>query len=301
MSLTRPVPLTGTPIGTGPVAVVPARDEATRLPDLLASLRREGLQALVVANGCTDGTAALARAAGAAVIETPALDGGVGEARAIGLAEAHRMGAPVLLTVDADCRLAPGTARTVLRALVRADAVFGRVEPDAGEFAALPATVRRHGAAEDRCDALRALIDATVADCPWNPFPAHGQSPGALIAWHAPAYVATGGIDPVPCHEDRRMAATLVARGLRVARPWDAVVFASCRLRGRAPGGMAATIASRARAGDRLLAEAVVLERDCAALEARLASLMPRALWPRLPALTGTADDDGGPLRRASA
>ncbi|WP_158555041.1 glycosyltransferase [Fulvimarina endophytica] len=282
------------------VAVIPACNEADCLPGALASLKREGLEALVVANGCTDATANLARAAGAMVIETPVLQGGVGAARAIGLAAALNEGASVLFTMDADCTLAPGSAAAIWRGLGRADAVFGRVVPNASEFTALPLAVRRHGSAEDRRNALLGLIEAAIADCPWNPFPAHGTSPGALIAWHAAAYLAVGGVAPVPCHEDRLMAAALVGGGFRVARPWDAVVIASCRQRGRAPSGMAHTIALRARAGPQLIAEAFVLERECLALERRLSALMPRRNWPDLPSLSTKGDDDVPSFEQAS-
>ena len=279
------------------IAVIPARDESARLPAALAALRREGVEALVVANGCRDATAALARAHGAEVIETPALAGGGGAARAVGLAAALRRDPDWLMTTDADCTIAPGTAAALAGALCRADAAFGRVEPDPAEFARLPANVRRHGLLEDRRDALRALIDGHLASCAWNPVPCHGQSPGALIAWRPEAYLAAGGIEPVACHEDRRMAAALVGAGLRVARPWDAVVTASCRLRGRAPGGMAATIAARSRAD--LSAETAELTRECIALERRLAAIVPRKSWPPLPAPHEGACDVL-PLRRAA-
>lgn len=282
------------------IIVIPARDEAHRLPAALASCRISSLAAVVVANGCSDATAVLSRDAGAFVIETPALEGGVGEARLIGLAAALEQGAEVLLTMDADCTLAPGSVAAVMRALDHADAVFGRVAPDAAEFARLPETVRRHGMSEDRRDGLRALIDSATAACPWNPFPAHAQSPGALIAWHASVYRSVGGIDPVPCHEDRRMAAALARHDFRIARPWDAVSIASCRLRGRAPGGMADTIAARARAGRRLIAETHALERECAALERRLSDLVPRSDWPQLPSTPTIGDDHVSPFQQAS-
>ncbi|WP_165351957.1 glycosyltransferase [Salipiger sp. IMCC34102] len=285
---------------TQAIVVIPARNEAALLPAALASLRQEGLAALVVANGCTDATAALARAAGVDVIETPALDGGVGAARAIGLAAAMDRGAEILFTVDADCRLAPGTAATVRRALGQADAVFGRVVPNAADFALLPAEVRRHGLAEDRRDGLRALIASAAAARLWDPFPAHAQSPGALIAWRVTAYRATGGIARVACHEDRQMAATLAVQGLRVARPWGAVTIASCRLTGRAPGGMADTIAQRTRLGARLVREAADLERECAELEQRLSAFIPRADWPDLPTLSTEGDENVSSFQQAT-
>ena len=263
------------------IAVVPARDEAVRLPSCLAALNAEGIDAIVVANGCSDGTARIARALGATVIETAALPGGVGEARAIGLAVALRRSPSWLMTTDADCTLAPGAARALALALRRADAAFGRVEPDAAEFAMLPEAVRRHGLLEDRRDALCALMDGYRAARPWNPPPCHGQSPGALIAWRPSAYVASGGIQALPCHEDRLMAAALVRAGLRVARPWAAVVRASCRLDGRAPGGMASTITARTRAD--LSAETFALARECAALEEGWDALGIRLPGPPLP------------------
>ncbi|PZX16496.1 glycosyl transferase family 2 [Palleronia aestuarii] len=280
-----------------PIAVIPARDEARRLPAALAALHREGVTALVVANGCCDATASVARALGVEVIETPMLSGGVGEARAIGLSSALLRNPAWVMTTDADCVLAPGTGAVLERALRDADAVFGRVEPDPGEFADLPPAVRHHGLLEDRRDVLSALIAGHVAACSWNPIPCHGQSPGALIAWRPDAYRSVGGIVPMPRNEDRRMAATLQDAGLRVARPWDAVVIASCRLRGRAPGGMAATIAERARSD--LSLETVALGRECAALERRLAALVPREAWPPLPT-PHEGDCDVLPFRQAA-
>ncbi|WOI56973.1 glycosyltransferase [Palleronia sp. LCG004] len=264
------------------IAVIPARDESARLPAALAALRREGVTAIVVANGCRDATAAVAHKHGAFVIETPPLAGGVGEARAIGLEIALLRRPSWVMTTDADCTLAHGTATVLARALDDAEAAFGRVVPDAGEFANLPAAVRQHGLLEDRRDSLRALIDGIMAALPWNPTPCHGQSPGALIAWRPDAYRASGGIAPLPREEDRRMAVALSAARLRVARPWDAVVVASCRLRGRAPGGMATTIAARTRAD--LSAETAALDDECSALEHRLAMLLPPSAWPALPA-----------------
>ena len=234
----------------GVLAVIPARDEAARIPAAIAALRAAGADVLVVANGCTDRTAAVAGSHGAAVLETGAAPGGVGAARRAGMAAARALAprATVLLTSDADCRLAPGALPALLCAFGRADAAMGRVLPDPAEFARLPAAVRRHGDLEDLRDALLAEIGAFAEPRAHDPMPRHGQSPGALMAFRAAAYDAVGGFAPLPCSEDRDIARRLVLAGLRVAHPWKAVVFASCRLDGRAPGGMADTIAHRARA-----------------------------------------------------
>ena len=250
------------------LAVLPARDEAARVGGAVEALRAQGARVLIVANGCADGTAEVARRAGAAAMETPALPGGVGEARRLGFEAALSRwpGAEAILTSDADCRVAPGTVAALRRALLHADAAAGRVVPDPVEFAALPAHVRRHGDLEDLRDALLAEIGARSVPVAHDPPPRHGQAPGALLAFRPAAYRAVGGFAPLRCAEDRDIVRRLCTGGWRVAHPWDAVVLASCRLKGRAPGGMADTIAARTVAD--LGVETARLERQCARLSA---------------------------------
>lgn len=85
--------------------IIPAHDEAgyigTCLEALLAS-RDVCLQVIVVANACTDATAALARRLDVTVIETPA----PGKLHALNLGDAHATG-EVLAYLDADVVVSP--------------------------------------------------------------------------------------------------------------------------------------------------------------------------------------------------
>ena len=105
--------------------VVPARDEAARIGPCLEALGRDGdlLEVIVVDDGSTDGTAQVARDAGARVVaagEPP--DGWVGKPWALqrGL-EAAR--GEIVVSLDADVRPEPGLVRALAGALGGADMV----------------------------------------------------------------------------------------------------------------------------------------------------------------------------------
>jgi hypothetical protein len=112
--------------------VVPARDEASNLPTLLASLDRLAPPAgevIVVDDHSTDGTGALARAAGATVVTPPPLpDDWIGKswACARGAREAH--GAWLLFT-DADTEHAPDALARVMAHQRATDADLVTVVP----------------------------------------------------------------------------------------------------------------------------------------------------------------------------
>jgi len=105
--------------------VVPARDEAARIGPCLQALARDGdlLEVIVVDDGSTDGTAQVARAAGARVVDAgEAPSGWVGKPWALqqGL-EAAR--GEVVVSLDADVRPEVGLARALAAALRDADLV----------------------------------------------------------------------------------------------------------------------------------------------------------------------------------
>ncbi|SFL93413.1 glycosyltransferase family 2 protein [Methylorubrum salsuginis] len=93
--------------------VVPAHDEERHLAATLRSVRaqlREGDRVVVVADNCTDGTAAIAAEAGAeVVVRTDAAKCGKGYALDAGIRFLERAPPEIVVFVDADCQLGPGT------------------------------------------------------------------------------------------------------------------------------------------------------------------------------------------------
>lgn len=89
--------------------LVPAHNEASGIARTLASIRKQMQDEdalLVVADNCTDATAAIARACGAEVIErSDSFNRGKGFALDFGLAHLARNPRPIVILIDADCLL----------------------------------------------------------------------------------------------------------------------------------------------------------------------------------------------------
>jgi glycosyltransferase involved in cell wall biosynthesis len=110
--------------------VVPARNSAATIARTLEALEAQRLEApyevIVVDDGSSDGTAALARGAGVRVVES----GGTGAAAARNRGVAAAGGSVIAFT-DSDCFPAPGWLAAGLAAIeAGAEFVQGRVEPD---------------------------------------------------------------------------------------------------------------------------------------------------------------------------
>lgn len=248
----------------GAVVCVPARNEAERLPGLLESLAaqsgfgpRAKLGVVVVANGCTDDTAAVARQAGSAgtlalrVIETtfPPESAHVGTARRMALdagvdwLEAEGMPAGALLTTDADARLAPHWVEANLAALREAEVVGGALVIDE-EGESDPETSRLHAQIADYWRAVRGIEDC-LDPPPHDPPPRHGDHTGASLALRADTYRAVGGLPALPLGEDNALVARVVEAGGRLRHDPAVFVRVSDRVIGRAAGGMAKDMARR--------------------------------------------------------
>jgi hypothetical protein len=250
---------------------IPARDEAARLPNCLAALadQRDAdnrplnpseTAVVVLANNCGDDTADVARSLAPALpfrlavqemVLPPSRAHAGGARRAAMDAAAALLGddAPhnaAILSTDADGRAAPNWLAANLVALeAGADAVAGAIEPDPEEIARLPPALRRREARETRYAALLDEMAAVVDPDLHDPWPRHSAHSGASIALTLVAYRRVGGLPEVPVGEDRALFEALARVGMRVRHCPAARVTVSCRLDGRAAGGMADTMRRR--------------------------------------------------------
>lgn len=199
------------------VVVIPARDEQATVVRAVAAVLASAdtvagevdVAVVVVADGCRDDTALLARAAGAVVVETAAAN--VGAARRSGCEWAlRRTDDPRRLwiaTTDADSVVPTDWLAAHLDASRRSDAFLGTIELAAGTDR------ERHRAwVDDYASGVMRIA----------PGRAHAHVHGASLGVRGSAYLAAGGFSELTAHEDRDLVDRLVARGVRPV--WDASV-----------------------------------------------------------------------------
>jgi hypothetical protein len=136
-----------------------------------------------------------------------------------------------------------GWARIVAHVDSGHDAVAGRAFTLRDDRAALGSTGRYRlnqlGRYYTALDHIRATTEATVRD----PWPRHFYEGGASIALTLGLYRRIGGAPTPAVAEDRALFDRIRDVGGSVRHPLDVRVFTSCRIEGRAPGGMADTVA----------------------------------------------------------
>ncbi len=256
------------------VIVLPARNEAAHLPATLCALAaqvhadgrpvdRASFEILLLANNCSDATAAIARrfAAGRQgfrlhVVETalPPAQANIGYVRRQLMDEAatrlESIGRPAaaIVSTDADTRVAPDWLAANWQELAAgSDAVGGRIFTD-GSVRPTPAALRMQ-----RVDAAHALLRLRLASLldpvPCDPWPCHHQHFGASLAVTARAYRLAGGVPDVPYLEDDALVRALVRADLRVRRSPQVRVVTSSRLDGRAAVGLSWQLRQWATAG----------------------------------------------------
>ena len=263
--------VTGWPQPAAVVVAIPARDERAHIARCLASLARQrdsagtplgdsGFRVIVLANDCTDGTAAAARALADVLpyplqvreVLLPEMEANAGGARkaAMDLAadtlEACGRADGIILTTDADSRVSPGWLHANLGALAAgADAVAGYIDPDPDDYLALGVAFGRRGRAEDRYLRLVAEIEALCDPRPHDPWPNHRVASGASLGVTLDAYRSIGGLPLLPLGEDAAFVRALERGGFRVRHSMQASVTTSCRFDSRARGGAGDTMRIR--------------------------------------------------------
>jgi hypothetical protein len=258
------------------VVAVPVRDEAVRVGACVLALAAQqdgagaGLDArafevLLLFNNCADESLRVACRAAAGTglrlrcltATLPPAIAHVGWARRLAMeAAALRLGRAgdrhgVVLTTDADSEVAPDWVFQNLRAIDGgADLVAGAIEPDPLEFARLGDEVRRR---HERLAHYRRLLDRLthlIDPDPADPWPRHCDEPGASLAIRLETYRQIGGLLPQPWNEDRFLVRAVRRIDGRVRHAPEVRIRTSCRLDGRAAGGMAATLSRWKEAPD---------------------------------------------------
>ena len=276
------------------VVAIPVKDEEERLPACLRALAQQHdrlgrpipptlVRIAVLANNCTDQSANLARklardlSLDIRVVEArlPRAAAHAGNARrgAMDVAEAwlaergERDG--VILTTDADSQVGPSWIAENLAAFdAGAEAVLGRIDLDE-DGKLLPDALHRRGELEDRYERLLTELSWLLDPLEHNPWPHHATISGASLGISRTAYCRIGRLPRVALGEDKALIALLSRQDARVRYSPTIHVITSGRTNGRAPGGVADTLAIRSREPEALCDDA--LEPFCTAFA--------RALW----------------------
>ncbi len=104
--------------------VIPTYNEADNIPTLFEGLAPVGAQIIIVDDGSTDGTAEVAAAAGAQVIQRGSKQG-LASAYVRGMSEAIQLGLDPIIQMDADLSHQPSDVPRLIDGLDQADLVLG--------------------------------------------------------------------------------------------------------------------------------------------------------------------------------
>ncbi len=233
------------------IACIPARNEEARIGAALASLGEtlapsDGI--VVIVNGSDDATAAIAAAKLAALPQRAVLAdvtfhqgrGSAPLARRLAMDIAHML-APeaALFSFDSDSRATPELADAYAAELERGHhLVCGTISFDQNEAAHLPPADETAETLVREARQLTREIAARLDPDPDNPWPHHSNIGGANFVISGAAYRAVGGLPLPPSGEDRALLRLVRAHGLSLRYSERPHVITSCRIDGRAHGGL---------------------------------------------------------------
>ncbi|MBF9237065.1 glycosyltransferase [Hymenobacter sp. BT683] len=245
--------------------IIPAKDEVLNLPATLAALASQTdlhgrllpagcFEVIVLANNCTDATAAVVRqqaqrfphvALHVAELCLSAAKAHVGRARRLLMDEAcarlEQVGAPlngIIASTDADTCVAPAWLAAIQAEIAAgADAVGGRIHTEiSGEEELQPLRrLQTHDTVYRLlCARLEGLLDPNQVD----PWPRHHQHFGASLALTVRAYRLVGGLPEVRFLEDEALCQALRRHDLLIRHSPHVQVLTSARREGRVEVGL---------------------------------------------------------------
>jgi hypothetical protein len=137
-----------------------------------------------------------------------------------------------------------------------AEAVLGRIALDS-DGKLLPDALHRRGALEDAYESLLTELSWLLDPLEHNPWPHHATISGATLGITRNAYCRVGRLPRVPLGEDKALIALLSRQDARIRYCPAVHAVTSGRTQGRAPGGVADTLAIRSREPDAFCDEAL--------------------------------------------
>ncbi len=282
--------------------VIPARNEAAFVTHALRALAAQrdlnggplasGLfDIIVLANNCSDATAELARRSAQAsrvpiyVVEADfaGADAHVGAARrAVMDSAAARFrdaGRPhaVIASTDADTVVDSQWIAWTLREVPGVDAVAGHVRIGDAERSRFDVPVQTLYSRELTYRRLVAEVETLIDPVAEDPYPRHSSFVGASFAVTTAAYLAAGGLPPLPQLEDQQFCRALRRIDARIRHSTRVRATTSGRTATHVGGGFGAFIAGLHQSAERRSTFAVEHPRLTLALFTARAAL--RGIW----------------------